>query len=255
MHAPIRLTLFAILLLSSRASAWQDAEPAIPSEEDVQESVEKTRSLLKGGIIRPTRPWYDAKTDGVRRLDLRIERPAPNWNFNFSWLADLFKALGWLGLALFVLLLAFIIWRLIRYWRHRDAGENADTALTLDDRGSDVDRVEALPFRVARQATDLLSEARRQYEKGNYSEAIIYLFSHELVELDRQHLIHLARGKTNRQLVRELTARRDLRLLVEQTMVAFEDVFFGSHPLSRARFEACWFEVERFDRLVQEAVS
>jgi hypothetical protein len=45
-----------------------------------------------------------------------------------------------------------------------------------------------------------------------------------------------------------------LRLLVEQTMVAFEDVFFGDHPLSRARFEACWFELERFDRLVREAV-
>ena len=74
----------------------------------------------------------------------------------------------------------------------------------MDDDADRVDRVEALPFRVPRQATDLLSEARRQYEKGNYNEAIVYLFSHQLVELDRQHLIHLARGKTNRQLVREL---------------------------------------------------
>jgi hypothetical protein len=31
-------------------------------------------------------------------------------------------------------------------------------------------------------------------------------------------------------------------------MVAFEDVFFGHHPLDRSRFEACWQEVDEFHR-------
>jgi hypothetical protein len=240
--------LFGLLLsLPGALPAWQSTPP--PDAEHEQ-SIETTRDLLDGGIIRPTRPWYDARTDDVRRLDLRIRRQQTSWNV--AWLSTLMEVLGWVGVALAVLLLAFIAWRVHKYWRHRDSDEDAGMALALDEETSDVDRVEALPFRVTRQAADLLGEASRQYEKGNYSEAIIYLFSHQLVELDRQHLIHLARGKTNRQVARELTSR-ELRLLVEQTMVAFEDVFFGGHTLSRARFEACWFELPRFDRLVREA--
>lgn len=233
------------LLLANSAAFGQ----AVPDEAMVQQSVEDTRDLLDGGLIKPTRPWYDDETDGIRRLDLKVERQPPSWNL--SWMGPLLKVLGWLGIAILVLLLALIAWKVFTHFR--SGRDQPDTALTLDDDANRVDRVEALPFRVARQATDLLSEARRQYEKGNYNEAIVYLFSHQLVELDRQHLIHLARGKTNRQLVRELGPRRELRLLVDQTMVCFEDVFFGDHALSRARFEACWFELEKFDRLVQEA--
>jgi hypothetical protein len=238
-----------VCLLGASSAFGQSEEPAAPDAAEIQASIDNTRDLLDGGLIRPTRPWYDDDTDGVRRLDMKIERQMPTWNF--PWMAFLLKALGWFGVAVLVVLVALIAWRVFTYWR--SGQDQADTALTLDDDANQMDRVEALPFRVARQATDLLNEARRQYEKGNYDEAIVYLFSHELVELDRQHLIHLAQGKTNRQLVRELGPRRELRLLVEQTMVAFEDVFFGDHALSRARFEACWFDLQRFDRLVREA--
>ena len=40
-----------------------------------------------------------------------------------------------------------------------------------------------------------------------------------------------------------------------QTMVAFEDVFFGNYPLDRDRFEACWSQQERFDALVREGTG
>ena len=36
--------------------------------------------------------------------------------------------------------------------------------------------------------------------------------------------------------------------MVEFAMV----IVFGDHVPSRAAFEACWFELERFDRLVRE---
>jgi hypothetical protein len=224
--------------------------PAPPEAEEVEAAVEQTADLLDGGLIRPTRPWYDAKTDGVRRLDMKLQRQS---SWNFPWMAYVLKALGWFGVAVLVVLAGLILWRVFTYWR--SSGEEPQAASALDEDADQVDRIEALPFRVARQPTDLLDEARRQYENGHYNEAIVYLFSHQLVVLDKQHLIHLARGKTNRQLVREIGARRELRLLVEQTMVAFEDVFFGDHALGRARFEACWFDLERFDRLVKEAAG
>jgi len=110
----------------------------------------------------------------------------------------------------------------------------------------DVDRVEALPFAVRKPTGDFLAEARRLYEAGDYSEAIIYLFSYQLVELDRQHLIRLAKGKTNRQYLRELRARLTLRSILETTVVRFEDAFFGRKTLTRERFEQSWQRLDEF---------
>ena len=101
----------------------------------------------------------------------------------------------------------------------------------------DADRVEALPFKVRSVSGDFLDEARRLYEAGQFSEAIIFLFSYQLVQLDKQHVIRLAKGKTNRQYLRELRQRPTLRSTLELTMVAFEDAFFGRKTLSRERFE------------------
>ncbi len=100
-----------------------------------------------------------------------------------------------------------------------------------------------------------MGEARRHYEQGNYSEAIIYLFSYELVQLDKFALIRLARGKTNRQYLREVPRRPELRSPLERTMVAFEGVFFGSRLLDRAGFEACWQQLPQFEEQLRTAPS
>jgi hypothetical protein len=62
----------------------------------------------------------------------------------------------------------------------------------------------------------------------------------------------LSKGKTNRQYLREVGHRAPLRQLVEQTMVAFEDAFFGRHSLDQTRFESCWFRVGEFEKLNAE---
>ena len=113
-----------------------------------------------------------------------------------------------------------------------------------------VDHVEALPFMRQRSLDDLLGQARQHYLAANYDEAIIYLFSYQLVELDRRNLIRLAVGKTNRQYLRELRGRGTLAGLVEHTMVAFEDVYFGGHRLTRQRFESAWDRLPEFESLV-----
>ena len=82
---------------------------------------------------------------------------------------------------------------------------------------------------------------------GDYSEAIIYLFSYQLVELDRHHVIRLTKGKTNRQYLRETrAAARALHRSSETTMIAFEDAFFGHKTLTREQFEQCWQRLDEF---------
>ena len=46
----------------------------------------------------------------------------------------------------------------------------------------------------------LLEEARRSYEQGDYNTAIVYLYSYQLVKLDQNQWIRLAKGKTNRRI-------------------------------------------------------
>ena len=190
-------------------------------------------------------PWYESATDGVRRID--VKTPRESWLGD--WLGDLFAGefLYWLAWFVLAVLLIVLVIVLIRTYLARETG-TADDALpgTLARRLAEIDRVEALPVRLERPQTDLLGEARRNYRQGNYDEAIIYLYSYELVELDKNQIIRLARGKTNRQYLQETYRRSTLGNLLQQTIVAFEDVFFGSRTLSRARFEACWSELDRF---------
>jgi hypothetical protein len=109
-------------------------------------------------------------------------------------------------------------------------------------------RIEALPEPV-RERTRLLDAARRHYQNGNYDEAIIYLFSHQLVCLDKNYLIRLTRGKTNRQYLRELGPRDTIRRILADTIVAFEDVFFGGRSIGQERFERCWNRLGEFESL------
>jgi hypothetical protein len=184
-------------------------------------------------------PWYDDQTDGVRRINVKAEAQQPaqtatNVSSGPSW------DLEWLGWLLLVLVVLGILVMLLRtYWyRSRDRG-GLDKA-GLVGAAASVDRLEELPFPVAEADGDLLSAARRASEQGRYDQAIVWLYSHQLLELDRREDIRLTKGKTNRQYLRELRPRPQLASLLNTSMVAFEDVFFGGHTLGRERFEECW---------------
>ena len=106
--------------------------------------------------------------------------------------------------------------------------------------------------RIRQTWPDLRGEAERNYREGNYREAIVYLYSYLLVQLDRRQVIRLTKGKTNRQYLREVRQRPELVPIFEPTMIAFEDVFFGDHPLSRGEFEKCWDRLDEFHRLLDQ---
>lgn len=236
-------------------------------------------------------PWYDPKADDLRPLDVSpkaeanesgdsgrggksggkygregrggrwklrsrsdsgkgsspSERESRPMEIGHTAFGSVLQVLAWtiigivLGAVIYLLVRAFIL-------RRREKDEEGAEAK------GDSAKLDALPMKIPARS-DLLTEARRQYELGNYRQAIIYLFSFQLVQLDKQQIIRLAKGKTNRQYLREVGPRQTLRWIVEQTMVAFEDVFFGHHSLDRGRFEACWSKVGEFERLAAEGGS
>ena len=202
-------------------------------------------------------PWYDRADDDLNRLDV-----APPWWVDWlpdwqglqfgSWPNSLLEWTAWMVIAA---VLGLLVWVLVRTYRARRGlalhgrGRTTSGANAADERR----RVEALPLPAAGGQFDLFAQAERYYREGNYGMAAVYLFSHQLVQLDRHQLIHLTKGKTNRQYLRELGRRTALRRMLEQTMIAFEDAFFGQHDIDRVRFESCWSRLGEFESLAAEA--
>jgi hypothetical protein len=261
------------------------AETDLPSPEDrLVPPVDAGREALDHWWPR-NYPWYDSQTDGVRRVEIPepwdwswlwawlrglwdwLKGLLPDWDL--TWLRDWFSNWNWrslfrlpttfwgwttrIALVLLTALLVYLMVRACRRWQGRSAKSEAESKKAAEQ--EDADRLEALPFPVRSGRLDLLAEARKHCEQGDYGRAIVYLFGFQLVRLDRQQIIRLTRGKTNRQYLREVGPRRVLRRLVEQTMVAFEDVFFGNHALDRARFEACWSRLDEFESLAAEGAA
>mgnify|MGYP006274899679 CR=1 FL=1 len=220
--------------------------------------VEAGKSAMKSGSY----PWYDPTQDELKRINVKPPKAPPqtqsaskSWfeDWDFSGLKTLFESLGevariliyTVAAAILGLLIYFLVKVFLKRSTENDDGGDEEEEAEIGG----VDRIDELPIQIAAPRGDFLSEARRRYEAGDYSGAIVYLFSYELLHLDRHQRIQLTKGKTNRQYLREVRAIPRLQAMLARTMIAFEDVFFGHHPLDRSSFEACWQEVEEFQRL------
>jgi len=192
-------------------------------------------------------PWYNRERDQLQPIEITpLPTPSSWWLSWLGWFGAWFPWLAWGTLAICVGLLVLFV---VRAYLDRERGL---AKVTTGSHGTvdDVASLEALPFDVRRPTGSLLDEARRQYEQGNYAEAIIYLFSHRLLELDRHQMIRLAKGKTNRQYLREVGAGRALGQMLARTTGLFEATFFGRHSLGQSEFEVCWNDQAEFDNLL-----
>lgn len=223
------------------------------AEIEPDEAVETGRETLSKGLIN-RHPWYDSQTDDLQLIPV-APPPAPrqsnqwnwpDWDWDFSLLGNvlsvnLFTLLAW---AIVLVLVFFLVRYLLKLYEGREREEAEEEE---PEESTPADRVEALPAQAQKNIHDLLAEAQRQYEAGNYNDAIVYFYSHLLVQLDRRQRIRLAKGKTNRQYLAEVGSEPALRTILQRSMVAFEDAYFGKHTLSQARFEACWHDLPQFE--------
>jgi hypothetical protein len=267
----LALMLFAVAASPAWLRAQQVEDPfaiAVPEREQDQHYVE----LGKDALSRRVPPWYDAKADDVRALNIPPSRDnefgnrSSRWSstpaktrtpttvnapsLGLSWLWTMLQVLFWVVVAGIIL---FLIYLLVRAFMNREEALVVNTRVKISEAAEDEQqRIESLPFTIARPRGDLLDEAMAAYQSGNYRLAVIFLYSYLLIQLDRNQQIHLARGKTNRMYLRELKRAPRLKEILETTMVAFEDVFFGNHQLSREAFETCWNQLDEFHQQVSQ---
>ncbi len=260
----IAKSLLLVLVVVSVVSSHALAGPE--KLDDPERAIEVARESLSDDW---SQNWYDSEQDSVRPLKLKIPKPPKPKNNNTNtnqqsgfrdwlngWLegihpnldvAALLKFLFWTTLLIAV---GYFVMQMVRKYIRDERSRFSDIA-AIDPRANSLDRVEALPMEVDEGVTDLLAEARRRQQSGDLSGAITYLFSHQLLELDRHHLIRLVKGKTNRQYLREIkrNARQPepLHGIVRETVALFEAAFFGKHPPREADFASCWNQVEDFN--------
>ena len=94
-----------------------------------------------------------------------------------------------------------------------------------------------------------LAEAARLRAQGDYAAAIVFLFAHQLLTLDRLRLARLMPGRTGRQLVRSV-GNAAVRDLVTPALRLFEEVYYGHDPPSAESFEAVWEKAQSLERMI-----
>jgi hypothetical protein len=200
-------------------------------------------------------PWYDPQSDSLRPITLKEEPPpsqsSPSEPLNLGWLNALSLIIQYLVYFALAAAIAAVCYFIIKAFLNRQKDEAQGEPIPEAGRAR---RIEALPMNLDEKEADLLAAARRYLAEQNFAKAIVCYFGYQLVELDHRQIIHLTQGKTNRQYLREMGQRRQLREIVGDTMVVSEDAYFGHHAPAAERFNACWSRLAEFQKLVKQEV-
>jgi hypothetical protein len=223
-------------------------------------SVSQPDAAFDEAITKSSLPWYDPETDGIRTPEIPDRSPSGLEDRHNVPEATVTKpagpkagppsADGALGVASIIvlilgaILLAAVITGLIFAFLKIESGDSGGSKHRK--RTSIEDHISRLPFEVEQTTGDFATEAQAAYQSGDYRKAIIYLYGDVLVTLDRESLIRLQKGKTNRQYFREVRRHRELSGFFLNIMTAFEDVFFGQHDVDRQRVDECFGQWGKF---------
>jgi hypothetical protein len=112
-----------------------------------------------------------------------------------------------------------------------------------------------LPVELERGVLGLKAQAAALRDQGDYSKAIIYLFSYLLVELDTARCIVLSKGKTNYRYLRELARNQDLQTRLERVVLLFEECYFGRRRITKQQFDAVWDDLPSFEEEIKRAAN
>lgn len=231
------LVLLALIscFAASEAKAWD--RPDSSSDAAVREALGEY-------------PWYDAPTDSAKRLwsGRTIDEPAielSGWQRALMFLGRL------LVYGLFIGLLVAILVFVARYMGRLEIPSDEPERRGPSRRPA---RAGALPLGMEVGVADPLAAAREARARGDLARAVVYLFAHELLLLERHAQVRLVAGRTGRQLVRSV-GDPEIRRRVEPTLRLFEAVYYGHRSPDASQVDAAWADAESLQQLLAARVA
>jgi hypothetical protein len=200
-------------------------------------------------------PWYEPRTDSLKP----VQPPwTPTW---WDWIPEIRLPSGSrskygvprLGNLLVVVILVAALAVLISglVWAYRHYMPAWDEPRPAGGRVSTEALIGGLPPGLPTGLTDPLGLARSLRAQGDLAGAILALFVHQAMTLDRLRLTRLVPGRTARQLVRSV-ADSWVRARVEPTLGLFESSFYGHRDPEPTAFESAWALAEELEARVAE---
>ena len=259
-----RLNLIALVLMAWLSAC--DVRQLMAYESKDDELIRKSTHSI----------WCDPKSEHVNPVeagqnlidvsDRHASIEGPTGPSDWTWLQSIRESIGtvvsWLFaswfnvfalcMLLFVGILFFLVIRSGMIGNGYYGKSNLSDKLAREREKA---KIQDLPFEIEQTGIGLLGQVEKHRADGDYSKAIIYLFSHVLVEMDRSRCIRLARGKTNRTYLRELRGQELLSAFTNQVVLAFEYAFFGKHGLSKEAFEVVWEQLPAFEQHLKQSES
>ncbi len=244
----------------------QSTAPELPPNSGAQSAgPEAAAGPVREALRQGAYPWYDSDADRVRP----IWAPRLSW---VKWLLDKVESMGkaidrffrgmgrgrmpsvglggeYLGtLLLATVLIAFFVFLLVLWMRKEPFAAGLPAARSSPGTAH---LLAQLPAEMMPGFDDPWAEAQLRRSAGDYAGAVIYLFAHQLLSLDRAGLIRLAPGWTGRHYVRRL---RDPVLVdsLGATLLLFEEIYYGHRRPSAGAFERVWSRAEAFEARRQE---
>ena len=264
------------------------AESISPGSISVGQQTDGNADSPTGKALRTT-PWFDAEQSSLKPIDIE-PKTDDSLNRDSRWLpkpkpvtasksratstptaanngtptgTGLFNSgltalnlLGWLTLAAIVLAGVGAIFYVLSRADLQTAkvvkgGKHALSGKTPDEQT--LERMKHLPEELRRTDVNLRSEAQRLMQSAQYDQAIILLFAHQLLLLDRCGMLRLNRGKTNRKYIREtLATNKHAANCLEATVASFERSYFGRHKITRSEFADTWRLNEQLESGIEE---
>ncbi|MBI5552871.1 MAG: DUF4129 domain-containing protein [Desulfobacterales bacterium] len=239
-------------VLQERRFAWR-----LPREKQAPAAEEQEKNWLErafdwllekiAALFAAVDRWMESLAEWLRR---RFPDPDGIPSAGKDWRAII--RILFYGIGVLLLIVSLVLLR--RWWVSRRAGPPKATARPVEAR---VDiRDETLT------AADLprdrwLALARELMDRQDFRHALRALYLAVLAQLGDNRRVSIARYKSNRDYLDELTRRAhaepELLNLFTRCMLAFERAWYGMHPVAEAQLTRFMTDQERIAALVQQA--
>jgi len=228
----------------------------------------------------PDTVWFDADEQKIRPIPVTTRMPTAD-NRDSRWLPKPPKisapstssggsttlpgnviswanVFGWILLVVLAFGLIFLV--LFLFGKiEPDAvatGKSKSSASLVEIDDQTLERMKHLPAEIRHTNLNLREEAERLMRAGRFDEAIVMLFGHQLLLLDRCSVLRLARGKTNGRYLRETRSHSlDASSHLVRTIAAFEASYFGGHSPSAERFMQLWNDNTTLESIVRSRLE